>query len=221
MSPIRSWDEYFIPGTDVLANKLGATTKEALLVGESALSGMRIAELLSSAQTPISLNYNGFQDIHRHIFQDVYEWAGEPRCTPAGWMSKTYRDVVNYPAEDLSAPDTEYRYCPGPFVAAEATKRFALLDSASFLQGLSRRQFVASLAEHWAEVNAVHPFREGNTRTQIVYFASLATEAGHPLNTLGLLEAGRAREEFLAARFHAQVVATYERLVQFLSDMID
>ncbi|WP_272818818.1 Fic family protein, partial [Mycobacteroides abscessus] len=42
------------------------------------------------------------------------------------------------------------------------------------MKGLDHARFVGRLAEHWAEINTVHPFREGNTRTQAVFFALLA-----------------------------------------------
>lgn len=220
MPPITSWDDYFIPGTTVLANKLGLADHDDLQLHEAILSGARITELLA-ADDAIPLDYTGFQLIHRHIFQDIYAWAGEPRTTPTTRMTKSYRDVVHYPLDDLSAPDVAYGYYPGPAVAEAAHKCFSKLEAANYLQGLSRRQFVAGLAEHWAEINTVHAFREGNTRCQVVYFAILAARAGHQLRTADLLEVGPPRETFVAARFHAQATATYELLTQVLSTMVE
>lgn len=220
MPPIRTWDDYFIPGTTVLANKLGLKDHDALLLHEAILSGARIAELLTT-DSAIALDYNGFCSIHRHIFQDIYEWAGEPRTTPITRMTKSYRDVVNYPLGDPNAPEVAYGYYAGPGVAEAAGKCFSDLEEADYLRGLSRRQFVAGLAEHWAEVNTVHPFREGNTRCQIVYFAILADRAGHQLRVSDLLNAGPRRDDFIAARFHSQATATYELLTQILTTMVE
>ncbi|MBE5452995.1 hypothetical protein E3G45_004985 [Mycobacteroides abscessus] len=221
MALIATWEDYFIPGTTVLANKLGVTSADDLEFYEGLHSGNRIAELLTgSAAPPRRLDYTGFQHVHRHLFQDVYPWAGEPRTTPLGRMTKRYRDVVNYPLDDLTAPEITYGYYQGPAVAAAAVHRFAALAAEDDLKGLDHARFVARLAEHWAEINTVHPFREGNTRTQAVFFALLGAAAGHPLRTDELLQNGPLREAFIAARFYAQMTVNYEPLTQVLAGVV-
>lgn len=220
MVPITSWDDYFIPGTEVLANKLGLTEHATLQVHEAAITAARITELVSARVHPITLDYSGFQQIHRVIFDDIYAWAGEPRTTPAGRMTKRYRDVVNYPLDDRAAPEIAYGYYPGPAVAEAARHRFSLLAAEDALRGLERDEFVVRLAEHWAEINTVHVFREGNTRTQAVFFALLADAAGHPLQTLELLRSGPLREDFIAARFYAQMTVNYGPLARVLNRIV-
>ncbi|WP_144440124.1 Fic family protein [Rhodococcus erythropolis] len=47
------------------------------------------------------------------------------------------------------------------------------------MRGRDREEFVVGLAEHWGEINSIHSFREGNTRTQFVFFSELARHAGY------------------------------------------
>ncbi|WP_078345238.1 Fic/DOC family protein [Mycobacteroides chelonae] len=220
MDAITSWDDYYIPGTRILSNLVGATTQADLDRHEWPITHTRIAELMAADPSPITYDYKGFRAVHRHIFQDIYSWAGQPRTTPTGQMTKRHADVVHFDPKDPAAPEVTYGYYPGPYVAAGATQRFAQLAADDHLCGLDRDQFIPKLADHWAELNTVHPFREGNTRTQIVFFAALAKDAGHPLRASELLSLGARRDAFVAARFHAQATANSERLAHVLDTLI-
>ncbi|WP_016889789.1 Fic/DOC family protein [Mycobacteroides abscessus] len=220
MAPITAWVDYFIPGTQVLANKLGLTDAATLQAAEDAIASTRITALLAEPGDAITLDYTGFQRIHRIIFGDVYSWAGQPRTTPLGQMTKEYRDVVNHSFDDTEAPLRKYPYYPGPYVDEAAHKQFSKLARENNLQGLNRGEFISRLAGHWAEINTIHSFREGNTRTQVVFFALLADAAGHRLRTLELLENEALHEEFIAARFYAQSTTNYEPLAQVLERII-
>lgn len=74
--PIRSWEDYFIPGTTVLRNKFGETDPERLREKEEFAAYVRLAEL---AAHPIDGGFDcaHMKAIHRSIFQDVYDWAGD------------------------------------------------------------------------------------------------------------------------------------------------
>jgi cell filamentation protein len=50
------------------------------------------------------------------------------------------------------------------------------------LRGLEREIFIKRLAYFMGEVNALHPFREGNGRTNRVFFGELARRAKYDLN---------------------------------------
>ena len=65
--------------------------------------------------------------------------------------------------------------------ATSAAEISRALRSENFLRDLDREAFVERLAYYLGEVNAVHPFREGNGRTQRAFFEQLAREAGHTL----------------------------------------
>ena len=73
-----SADPYLIPGTDTLRNKAGITDRATLDNFEREVTTARSFELIAN---PIdgNLDYDHLKDIHQHLFQDVYEWAGKPR----------------------------------------------------------------------------------------------------------------------------------------------
>ena len=75
-----NWDGYFIPGTDVLRNRVGATTWQALADAENDLVEIRVAELRDDP-SPVARTYDlaHLQALHRFLFQDLFEWAGELR----------------------------------------------------------------------------------------------------------------------------------------------
>nr|MBM4730990.1 hypothetical protein [Prescottella equi] len=84
-------------------------------------------------------------------------------------MSRTRRAPLSYFAAKEIVP-----------IAGRELDRIAAKDN---LRGLDRDQFVDELTTVWARVNYVHPFREGNTRTQFAFFRQLAAEAGYELDT--------------------------------------
>jgi cell filamentation protein len=108
------------------------------------------------------LDYAHFKAIHRHLFQDVYGWAGEARTVRI--------------SKDNSM------FCYPENIDSEATRLFAKLKTDEFMQGLSAKDFAKQTAHFLAELNAIHAFREGNGRAQLSFFLLLADQAGHPLD---------------------------------------
>lgn len=215
----RAWDDYFIPGTTVLRNRLGATTAQDLAVREEFAASLRLAEL---AEDPVQgrFDYDHMKEIHRRIFQDVYEWAGHERVGPDARMTKDGPDVVHYAVGDPAAPTVAYGYYPGPQVAAAAEAEYRALAAANFLVGLPRTEFVEQLAERWAELNVVHSFREGNSRAQFVFFHQLAEHAGYRLDTKTFQVGEPLRDRFVAARFYSQATGRSDRLAEVISEAI-
>lgn len=157
-------DPYCFPGTSVLRNKLGARDAALLEKAERMLAQERHRELvakINSGRLKVALTPKGYQDLHREIFQDVYDWAGKIRTVD---IAKTHM------------------FCRQQFVANELAKRFAALKRENFLKNLSAEKFAERAAEHLAELNAIHPFREGNGRTQRLFLKALAHQAGHRLD---------------------------------------
>jgi cell filamentation protein len=68
-------DPYVYPGTQVLINKEDIRDAEELAVFERVMSAQRMSEQLPA----VEISAAGYRALHRHLFQDVYEWAGEPR----------------------------------------------------------------------------------------------------------------------------------------------
>lgn len=206
----RTWDDYFIPGTSVLRNNFttpdkpyGETNADTLRLLEERVAAVRIGELVDSP-IPGAFDYAHMQAIHGHVFQDVYPWAGQERVAPNDFMTK----------------DGHAYYGAGPALTAAAEKEYAKLADKDLLRGLGQEEFVAELAESWGELNVIHSFREGNTRTQFVFFSQLAEQAGYRIDTAAFAPGEPLRDEFVQARFHSQDTGRNDRLAAVLGKAI-
>ncbi len=151
-------DPYCYPGSDVLKNKAGLTVAGTLERFETAMTFARSEEPLPSGR----LSVTHYRAIHHHLFQDVYSWAGRYRTTR---ISKA-NSVFCYPEN----------------IASQMTRVFGWLKYQDFLGDREAVDFAAGAAHFLAELNAIHPFREGNGRTQLTFLTLLADAAGHPLD---------------------------------------
>jgi cell filamentation protein len=161
MSRYDADDIYCIPGTSVLKNKAGITEQDLLDEYEADYTTVRIIEL---AQNPIVGQFDlaHLCRIHRHVFQDVYEWAGQVRNV------------------DIFRGDS--RFCNVRQINAYSKKIFDMLKNEGHLLGLPPTDFAGRLAHYLAEINAIHPFREGNGRVQRLFISQLADQAGYFLD---------------------------------------
>jgi cell filamentation protein len=150
-------DPYCYPGTDVLRNKAGLTDSGALQQYETAMTFARAEEPLPAGRLSVS----HYRAIHRHLFQDVYEWAGQFRTVRLTKGASTF--------------------CYPEHIAREMRQLFLWLRERGHLRNLSAAGFARDAAHVLAELNAIHPFREGNGRAQLTFLALLANRAGHPL----------------------------------------
>ena len=105
--------------------------------------------------------YAHYRAIQRHLFQDVFDWAGKPRAVRIAKGGSMF--------------------CYPEHIDGEMRKLFDRLRRENVLRGLPTREFAARAAHMLAELNAIHPFREGDGRTHLAYLALLAEQAGHPL----------------------------------------
>ena len=79
----RVFDPYLIPGTNVLRNLVGATDEDALAAAENDLCSARAA-ILREDLPPAEGTLEQLRRIHRFLFRDVYDWAGEVRTIDMG-----------------------------------------------------------------------------------------------------------------------------------------
>ena len=158
MSRYDAIDDYVYPGTTVLRNKAGIQDQAALDAFEADATAVRMLELLEQP-IPGTYDFAHLCAMHRHLFQDVYEWAGEIRTV----------DISRDASRFANASRIE------SYLVGELRK----LPAENWLCGLHPEAFVARLAHYMGEINATHPFREGNGRTQRVYCALLAEKAGY------------------------------------------
>ncbi len=151
--------KYTYSHSDVLRNKLGLSDPYRAHIAETEFVFQRVLFL---AEHPIAglFDLTHLRAIHRYLQQDMYDWAGE------------LRDV------DTGTTNTNLAHCRPEFLQAEATRVFAGIADDGLLRGLNHQVFVDSLAHHWGELTALHPFVDGNTRAQRVFVDQLAREAG-------------------------------------------
>jgi len=100
--------------------------------------------------------------IHRHLFQDVYDWAGELRTVEI----------------DKGGHQFQFRR----YIQTGMAGVHRRLTQSGFLKGLNPEDFAQQAGVIMGDVNYVHPFREGNGRTQAQYLKQLAAQAGHALD---------------------------------------
>jgi cell filamentation protein len=153
-------DPYLYPGANVLKNKLNLQDADKLEQAEGALSKSRYLEIRPGFPAG-NFDYQHLKAIHRHLFQDLYEWAGQERSVNIAKESGPFAIIG--------------------FIAPEANKLFARLNSDNLLRGLDLDTFCTKAADYYADINALHPFREGNGRTLNAFMSQLAYQAGYAL----------------------------------------
>ena len=151
-------DPYCYQGTDVLRNKLDIREEEKL----ARLERLESANRMETLPDNIPINAAGYREIHRHIFCNIYDWAGQDRTVTS------IKDAT--------------RFCNPKFIDTELNKQFAALNAEGNLCGLDADRFASRAAEYISELNVIHPFREGNGRTQRCFLANLAAQAGHRID---------------------------------------
>jgi cell filamentation protein len=148
---------YCYLGTNIYRNKENLRDQDELETFERQHSADRLLTL--PRDLPVTID--GFREMHRYMLQDVYDWAGEYRTVTTG----------------RGAP-----FCKAEFIAAEMDKRFAAIEAENNLRGLAPEEFAARAAEHACELNAIHPFLDGNGRALRAFLETLAKQAGHRID---------------------------------------
>ncbi len=152
--------KYCYPNSDVLINKLDIRDLDKLHHFERKLTMLRLLELLDNPITG-NFDFKHLQKIHGYIFQDIYEWAGKVRTV------------------DIAKSNM---FCNVRFIEQQAYEIFGKLKKEKYLIGLDEQTFVKKLAYYFSEINALHPFREGNGRSQREFIRLLALKSGYVIN---------------------------------------
>lgn len=194
MASPEQGDPYLDPETGLLRNKVGATTQVILDKIEGDLSFVRLIQLLDNPP-PASGDLEELRAIHRQLFQDIYEWAGEIR-------------TVDLRKQGEGAEP----FLPVLMIHRAAAHAAEELRADNFLRGMNRGQFIQRLAYHYDQFNYIHPFREGNGRTQRVFWSRVARDAGWQIDWRGVRGATNDETCRLAAE---------ERDVRPLQEMFD
>jgi cell filamentation protein len=152
-------DPLCYPGTHVLRNKADIEDQEQLDQFEQLMFDSRATEALPEG----NWDFAHYRALHHHFFQDVYEWAGNIRTIRTGKGDNWF----GYPE----------------YIEPEAKRLFAQLASREYLAQTGKKDaFAEDSAWFLAEINAIHPFREGNGRIQLVFLTMLARNAGYEID---------------------------------------
>ena len=150
-------NKYCYPNSNILINNLNIKDEQTLFEAEKKLTLIRLQELQDS---PVKGNfdYKHLRDIHRYIFQDLYSWAGELRTVEIGKgnLFCTTEFLVSYGESVL---DNYYKSC--------------------FNSRNNFKEFIKVFSSNYADLNALHPFREGNGRTQREFARLICLKCGY------------------------------------------
>lgn len=152
--------KYRYPDSTVLINKLGIRDPEAFEQAERDIVGLAMLDIRYMNPVPGTFNLLHLQAIHKRLFEDIFPWAGETRTVNIG---KTLP------------------FTPWLFIDDFAEEIFTKLKKERYLMDLKEPDYGMRMAYYFGEVNALHPFREGNGRAQKVFFEYLASISGNRL----------------------------------------
>ena len=141
----------------VFVNKLGITDSQWLHRAEADFSLIR-AEQYRNHPLPATFDLEHLKAIHRHLFSDLYEWAGEIRGYD---ISKGF-----------------CRFAEHEEIENHANRLYSDLATEDYLVGLRLKDILPRLAYYYDITNRIHPFPEGNGRTQRLFIEHLAANAG-------------------------------------------
>ncbi|MCB1467511.1 MAG: Fic family protein [Rhizobiaceae bacterium] len=161
-------DPYSYKGTATLKNKLGLRDPALLEAFELEMPTLRALEPLPLGK----FDPPHYRRVHRHLFQDVYSWAGR------------YRTVRTAKGGNP--------FCFPENIDGEMNRVFAEIPEAMSAENAD--VFISKTAHFLGELNAIHPFREGNGRSQLSFTAMLGEHAGYSFDFARV-----RRETFLPA----------------------
>ena len=172
----REWNDYLVDGDGAcLANRPGYSDPNTLSVWERLATIDAAARDWPAAAREISAA--GLRAIHRHLFGEVFAWAGR------------YRTVgIRKGTTDFASPDAVGSRMDELFEQIALVGGTDLLAPSDELlvtrtgDTLPTDPFTERLAPLFAELNAIHPFREGNGRTQRAMVSLVAERAGHSID---------------------------------------
>lgn len=153
------WDSsYCYPHSFILINRLGIKDKQALNEAEREITTVRVSQIMEHPCKGY-FDLKHLQDIHKFLFRDIYSWAGKLR-------------TVNIAKGN--------QFCNCVYIESGSKPTFDKLRTEDhYLIGLPPETICEKLSYYLGEINVIHPFREGNGRTQRVFIQYLAHVAGY------------------------------------------
>lgn len=145
----------------VLKNKFNIRDAKQLDIMELSVTSMLIAK--AAIEIPFeNVDFDFYKNLHKYIFADIYDWAG------------TVRTV------DMSKKGTNF--CPADKINERGQRIFQRLVDLDFLRNINGDDFIVEFTDLYCDLNYLHPFREGNGRTQRLFLSMLVSNLGMSLD---------------------------------------
>ena len=183
---------YCYKNSDVLINKLNIVDEQIFYKVERLYSGLRQSELLNK---PLEgkLDFDHLKAIHHYLFQDLFYWAGKIR-------------TVAIAKGNL--------FCLPQYIETYAKDIFSRLKKDNYFQGTSNEEFIDGITNLLADINALHPFREGNGRAQREFIRYVGLKNGYGFDWSKV-----SAEENIAASYES-ANGNNEKLRSIISNII-
>ena len=197
-------DPYLYEDVPVLKNLLGIKDPDRLECAEADITSIKLLIVDGAVQT-LDFDFARLKAIHKHIFEDIYEWAGKIRTVP---MVKEERvlggDTIRY-----SHPNRIERDCN------TVLKQMNNVDWPTLGINETAEHFAALIAALWQ----IHPFREGNTRTVITFATQYAEEHDFRMDKTLLKDSAAYVRDALVKASDGRY-SEYEYLIKIFTDAI-
>lgn len=165
-------DDPYVLENGTLKNKLGITDYKKLKNAEADIGFVKLIDI-ESVHTG-DFDSKQICNIHKHIFEDIFDWAGEYRTVPV------YKEEIVIPGLSLEYEKPEK-------IGISLKEKLNKLDKTKW-KTLTTKQISMEFARKLALLWKVHPFRDGNTRTTLAFADLYAKEHGFPLDIMYLIE---------------------------------
>ncbi len=153
-------DDYY-ENSNCLINKFDIQNEEQLAKIEASITFAKTSELERKTISN-TFDFEYYKQIHKYLFEDLYDWAGEVRTV------------------DISKKGTNFTSVENIESVAEAC--FNRLKSLNYFKNLSFDDFIDNIVDFYCTTNMLHPFREGNGRTQRIFISQLIRFCGYDIN---------------------------------------
>jgi cell filamentation protein len=160
---------------DVLRNKKAITSQAELRTVEYAATDIRQMEIRAGNGPAGKFDKAHLKALHRHIFQDIYEWAGHTRNESPMVDGRRVEPIGSLSKGGMP-------FLPGSRIEMGLDEAFKPIRDLRVLKGSSASKFAEAAGNVLAELNYVHPFRDGNGRAQEAFISELGRHFGHEVD---------------------------------------
>lgn len=162
----------YVQENGTLKNKLDISDYDKLNLAEKDITFSKFLDVKRTFRTKFDISY--IKSIHKHIFEDIFDWAGEFRKIPV------YKEEVVIPGLSLN-------YTEPKNIEKELTSCLEKINNTDW-ESLTLDQKSSTFTRYLTEFWTIHPFRDGNTRTTLTFATQFSKEHDFPLDLSFLLD---------------------------------